>query len=315
MCDSPAAGLQLFRSYIVSIEATWASLPVAVKEASPQATQAINQRMTIVTDEQANLETRWRNADVCQQLIAQMLPQDSVIAEGDRRLFEAKALAMKSANDIGARWEAGKKENPLRIDYLRAIYVTLLDDLQWFYNKRSLDRRTRSEIAKPMLVRALATVALCLVPFLVVVTVRASGDDLIGRINAEYKTTLIGGYLAVAFGALGALFSRVISFEQRYGSIDFDEAASTFVGRSLNLRQIVGSVGALVLFFAMFGDLIGGKLFPVVATIFQTGAASSAGELGKLIAWLFLAGFSERLVPDFLTRAEATASTAGRPNA
>ncbi len=294
----------------------WASLPSATKENAPQPTAAINERLAIVTDEKAELEARWRNAYVCEQLMAQILPQDELIAEGDRRLFEAKALAMKSADDIGARWGAAKKDNPPRIDNLRAVYATLLDDLQWLYNKRALDRRLRGEIAKPMLSRTIATFATCLVPFLLVVIARAYGSDPVAWVAAEFKTALFGGYLAIAFGALGAIFSRLISFQQRYGSIDYDEAASTFVGDSLNLRQMVGSVGALTLFFAIFGDLIGGKLFPVVAKMFEAAPlASIEEELAKLIVWSFLAGFSERLVPDFLTRTEATASSASRPNA
>jgi hypothetical protein len=34
-----------------------------------------------------------------------------------------------------------------------------------------------------------------------------------------------------------------------------------------------------------------------------------SGELAKLIVWSFLAGFSERMVPEFLARTEATAAS------
>jgi hypothetical protein len=147
-------GQQLFRSYTTGMEASWALVPASIQTAAPELTAAIDKRMQTILDEQAPLETRWRNAYVCEQLLAQLLPQDNVIAEGDWRLFETKALAMKSADGIGLRWEAGKKDNPPRIEGLSVIYTTLLDELHWLYGKRSIDRRTRNEIASPMLLRA-----------------------------------------------------------------------------------------------------------------------------------------------------------------
>lgn len=314
MTEFPTAELQLLGAYTTGMEASWASVPASVKTAAPELANAIDARMQVILDDKAPLEKQWRNAYVCEQLMAQLLPPGSVIAEGDRRLFEAKSLAMKSADNIGLRWDAGKKENPQRIESLRALYATLLDDLQWLYGKRSLDRKTRREIAGPMLRRAIATFALCFVPFLLVVAARAFGFDPLGWIDADDKPVLIGGYLAIAFGSLGALFSRLMSFQQRFASIDYDEAAGVFVGLSLDLRQIVGSIGSPVLFFAIFGELIGGHLFPSIANLFLSGAEEPPGsQLAKLIVWSFIAGFSERLVPDFLTRTESTARAVSPP--
>ena len=77
---------------------------------------------------------------------------------------------------------------------------------------------------------------------------------------------------------------------------------------------MVGAIGALVLFFAIFGDLIGGKLFPDVAGLLSADKWIS-DNLAKLIVWSFLAGFSETPGAHFLARAEATAAAAGEPNA
>ena len=186
------------------------------------------------------------------------------------------------------RWSAKKKENPINEPGLRAIYSTLLGDLQWFYYRRALDRRTRGQIASPMVRRTLATFLLCVLPFLFIVLGQACEFDPLAKVPKEFQTALVCGYLAIVFGALGAIFSRLSRFETRLSHIDYDRAVSTFVGRMLTMRQVVGAIGALVLFFAIFGELIGGKLFPHIAGLLSADKSIS-DNLAKLIVWSFLA--------------------------
>ena len=311
-----SSGSELLSAYTIAIEADWRSWAATPHQTHPDTAAAFDGLLKVVLDEQADLETRWRDAYLCEQLLGQVMPLERLIAEGDRRLFEAKALGMKSADDLGARWALLKQTNPADEPGLRAVYATLLDDLHWLYNKRSLERKLRAAIARPLFGRTLWTFLFCIAPFLLIAVARASGSDPMAAAPAEFRTSLVCGYFAVAFGALGAIFSRLTTFQARYAAIDYDEAASTFVAQSLNLRQVVGSVGSLIFLFAIFGGLVGGKLFPNVAALLQTGSPYSlTEEFAKLVVWSFLAGFSERLVPDFLARTEATAASAGRPNA
>jgi hypothetical protein len=308
------AGHDLLDAYTIGIEAGWDVWGSAAKAQHPDIASDIEKQLAVVLDEKAELPARWRSVYLYEQLFGEVMPIERLIAEGDRRLFEATALKMLSADDIAARWTAKKKENPINELGLREIYSTLLDDLQWLYNKRALDRRLRAQIVGPMVRRTAITFFLCVFPFLAIVLGRAWDLDPLAKVPRDFQTALVCGYFAIVFGALGAIFSRLIRFETRYGLIDYDEAVSTFVGRSLNLRQVVGAIGALVLFFAIFGDLIGGKLFPDIPALLSAGQWIS-DNLAKLIVWSFLAGFSERLVPDFLARTEATAAAASQPNA
>jgi hypothetical protein len=301
-------------AYTIAIEAGWDICGPAAKAQNPEIAGDIEKQLAVVLDGKQDLAARWRSVYLYEQLFGQVMPVARLISEGDRRLFEANALKIQSADDIGARWTAKKTENPINEPGLRAIYLNLLDDLQWFYSKRALARRMRSQIVSPMVRRTLITFLLCVLPFALIVLGQAGEFDPLAKVPKEFETALVCGYLAIVFGALGAIFSRLIRFETRQSLIDYDEAVSTFVGRSLNLRQVVGAIGALVLFFAIFGDLIGGKLFPDIAALLSAGKWIS-DNLAKLIVWSFLAGFSERLVPDFLARTEATAATASQPNA
>ena len=311
---SNSAHHDFFDAYTIGVEAAWDVCGPAAKTLNPEIASDIEKQLAVVLDGKADMAARWRSVYLFEQLFGQVMPIDRLIAEGDRRLSEAKALKIQSADDIGAQWSENKKQNPINEPRLRAIYSTLLGDLQWFYNKRALSRRMRGQIVGPMVIRTLMTFLLCILPFLFVVLCQALGVNLLAKVPEQFQTALVCGYLAIVFGALGAIFSRLIRFETRQSLIDYDEAVSTFVGRSLNLRQVVGAIGALVLFFAIFGDLIGGKLFPDVAGLLSADKWIS-DNLAKLIVWSFLAGFSERLVPDFLARTEATAAAASQPNA
>ena len=312
--DANSARHDFFDAYTIGIEAGWDVYGPAAKAQNPEIASDIEKQLAVVLDGKADIAARWRSVYLYEQLFGQVMPIDRLIAEGDRRLFEANSLKIQSADDFGARWSEKKKENPINEPRLRAIYSMLLGDLQWFYNKRGLARRMRGQIVGPMVIRTLVTFLLCVLPFLFIVIGQALGLDPLAKVPEQFQTALVCGYLAIVFGALGAIFSRLIRFETRQSLIDYDEAISTFVGRSLNLRQVVGAIGALVLFFAIFGDLIGGKLFPDVAGLLSADKWIS-DNLAKLIVWSFLAGFSERLVPDFLARTEATAAAASQPNA
>jgi hypothetical protein len=78
---------------------------------------------------------------------------------------------------------------------------------------------------------------------------------------------------------------------------------------------INGGIFAIVLHVAFLGKIVDGALFPSYQDIVAPASASGAeavlywlrnvapagsADLGKLIFWAFVAGFSERLVPQIL---------------
>lgn len=314
--DRNSDGPGLFEAYTIDIEAQWDVSGAGVRGRDPAIADACEKQLALIRNEAEPSEARWRAAYRFEQLFGQVMPIDRLVEAGDRRLSEAKALALKSAADLESRWTEARQAPPPSDDRQRAVYASLIGELQWFYNRRALDRRMRSRIAGQIFVRTLLTFGFFVALFLAV-ALAVQWPWLSGQLNkvpADVRTTFLCCCFAVAFGALGAIFSRLISFQARFALIDFDEAATTYVGRMLNIRQAVGAIGALVIFFAILGDLIGGNLFPNMDKL----SASSSWmneHSAKLLVWSFLAGFSERLVPDFLARAEASAAAAGRPNA
>lgn len=94
------------------------------------------------------------------------------------------------------------------------------------------------------------------------------------------------------FGALGAavsLITRTRSSEYALSNITTYEILSI---------QTIGGIFASILGFAFMGNMIAGTLFP--NPIIFTRIIYVVPAFGKLIVWSFIAGFSERFVPNLL---------------
>jgi hypothetical protein len=131
-----------------------------------------------------------------------------------------------------------------------------------------------------------------------------------------FAAGLLGGYFSVLL-KLGAL-QFCVDYNANYHQVD---RLFWNVLCSLALSMFEGAVGALILVTMFMSGLLKGSLFPNYENIelanvdlsqlfwmIPTGSAEAA----KLIVWCALAGFSERLIPDFLSnlaqRAELRAS-------
>jgi len=91
------------------------------------------------------------------------------------------------------------------------------------------------------------------------------------------------------------------------------------------LAPVAGAIGAGLLYLIFIGHLLQGELFPTISTpeataqglalvrfMKETGPAGGL-DFGKLLVWSYVAGFSERFVPDILDRLTARASSSATP--
>ena len=136
-------------------------------------------------------------------------------------------------------------------------------------------------------------------------------------------------YTSVAFGFLGALFSRLITLQRQWSAMALDELYNARAYHYIILRASIGVLGALVVFFFLQSGLVQGKVFPNFSELSMTSVhfSSAVGEqlrwptrlllpsadLALLIMWSFLAGFSESLVPTVLSGTERQFGAAAAP--
>lgn len=130
--------------------------------------------------------------------------------------------------------------------------------------------------------------------------------------------------LVFAVGLIGGF----VSLQQRLPKAsvrDLRRLSETWF--AILLVPINGGIFAIVLHVAFLGKILQGDLFPTYvaanATAAVSGAAAvtdwlkniapaSSADLGKLLFWAFIAGFSERLVPQILQQHVSVAEREGR---
>jgi hypothetical protein len=202
---------------------------------------------------------------------------------------------------------------------LRAILATVLDDMQWFYQKRILKRKALWGSAWRLVAFGVATLLIVGLPFLAFLFHKSTGMVTFRNFMLEWPN--YGLFTAMSFGLLGAFFSRLISL-QFESEMTVEDAENRFGWGSLIIRGAVGMLGALIVYFLLGTELLGVTLKPTyddklafqnvkVVTLLSATPVEvllPSPSWCLLLIWSFLAGFSERLVPDSLARAEGQVS-------
>ena len=128
--------------------------------------------------------------------------------------------------------------------------------------------------------------------------------------------TYPGLIVALAAGFFGATFSMLVQTQRRIAESSLDDLRSASSWRTLLVRGSVGLGAAAILYFFFRSGLLGGNLWPDLSML-AFDALVSVGTQGLvpnqhwclLVIWCFLAGFSETLVPNILSKTEQKAST------
>jgi hypothetical protein len=134
-------------------------------------------------------------------------------------------------------------------------------------------------------------------------------------------TLLTGKRFMVSWAAFGCgLIGGFVSIQQRIKNVNEEELE--LLSRSwfqILLIPVYGGIFALVLYLAFLGGIVEGALFPRFSippfntpypssddmrTLFTSTYPSTGTDFAKLIFWSFIAGFSERLVPQIISRTE-----------
>lgn len=200
-------------------------------------------------------------------------------------------------------------------DERRLIATAAMNDLQWFFQKRIAVRKALLDSAKNIIVFGSAIMFIVASPFLMFVFERISGITWFSRLIPHFPN--YGLYTAMSFGLLGAFFSRLTSLRFDAG-LSVENTRNLFSFQSLLIRITIGMCGAIVVYYLLQTELLGSLLRPNFENLsfrevhfraILRGHAESAvlipsADWCMLVVWSFLAGFSEKLVPNTLANAE-----------
>ena len=302
---------ELFSQYVISLEAMWLGIGKSADDIGKDATlKQIQVLMAACKDQQADWNNNWRHAWQAEQLMCNYLTEPKLVVEAERNMIEADKLELKSAPHLAAKWKEAMASDPAkRADMLRPLASMLLRDIHWRYSKMGLDREIRGQMA-----RTATRVSMLLFFFAILPHIPMFGSTF----GAWFFTSdadaprshFYGLYTAATFGLLGALFSRLIFLQANYAKLEYEDLVNIFQKRALAIRLLLGMIGAIIVFYAILGNLLSGDLFPNLADLKFEPNVKPGKDFAKLVIWCFLGGFSERLVPDFLTRTEAAAAKA-----
>jgi hypothetical protein len=215
-----------------------------------------------------------------------------------------RAIKAVPADEILAK--AYEKSKPAQLDEqneakLKADLLALQAQLHELCATRRVQIRARNMVA-------FLTVFLGMLAILIALKL----DEVLG-----IKTIVFDVF---GVGMLGGLFSTLIRIQKfRLGGL-YEANALTAPGNQVAviLAPAIGGAGAIVLFVTLAAGFLKGTFFPELSVInYSEGAdfleglftlhVASSPEAAKLYLLCFLAGFSERLVPDVLSRLSSLA--------
>ena len=147
------------------------------------------------------------------------------------------------------------------IDQRRATYLGLLQKLQSNFVEARTQRRLRRETATRLFYYGLL---LFLFGFVLPSAFFWAGWLLpTNRENQPFGELGMVPLLVAVYGAIGAYFSRVMSFQSKLASVGFDDVMNLYQWRMLMLRLLYGSVAAAVFYLALRAGLIKGLVFRI----------------------------------------------------
>jgi hypothetical protein len=237
-------------------------------------------------------EKTWENAYLIQQLMIPLYDENMLEVELYTRLVEAEhTLSEKSYTyyrDSADQADPSKK---------RALLKRLVVDIQWKHQLQEL-RRVYSRFA-----RKKTGILFVLSVLLFVATIIVFEMFIRGTSVPLFETMSI----AMVAGMMGAAFSMLIGLRDRLQVATFDELKMQRRYTYILSRTIIGLGAALILTFFMAAELLTGTFFPEFK--FAPGSNRmlplDSKTISLLVVWSFIAGFSEKLVPNIISKAEA----------
>ncbi|MFN3880475.1 MAG: hypothetical protein ACK4L8_03495 [Nitrincola lacisaponensis] len=160
----------------------------------------------------------------------------------------------------------------------------------------------------------LATLLACTVTFFTVFAHEQEG----GKGATTLTVVMLAGILGSFVSALNRIYSsRDIFPHQKYK--DILGGANLYLVIYSIIPPMVGAIASVVLYLVFAGELINGSMFPSFScshasedcnnfkNFVKHWSPEEAVDYAKAIVWGFLAGFSERLVPDILNKITSSA--------
>jgi hypothetical protein len=242
---------------------------------------------------------RWSECYEVEQLMVSLLDEASLRLELELRLVEAHDNLKRA----GLLAYYDREVNHPNIDAAgrRVLLARLLDDLQWRYTVQEGKRR----FSKSLTTRTSMAFLVALAAFWLLAAFAYLERWVFntGDIRLLYACGVVGAW--------GATFSMLTGLQ---GTIEKSAIYDLNVMRSMTMvtaRALVGAGAACILYLFFHSGFIAGSAFPNLTGSEMCSDGTThclkMSMVALLMVWCFVAGFSEKLVPGLLARAERKA--------
>lgn len=286
----------LTNQFFATLRAYAATLP----ETQPRS--AGQQKVEELLKQDASHQT-WSDAYQVEQLLVHHFSVPLVDRELERRVLEARTVLRPEIADYYTK----EAEVASTVEDKRALLLRLVNDLQWRYTvnevKRDYSKEITSTVSRFFIYALVLILAGVILMALLAYWRPASSGDRGWIAPASWIAVVL---MAGAAGGWGAMFSVMIGLRNRLHESSLDDLKLARRSSAQATRPLIGVGAALVLFFFLQSQLLGGEAFPEI----PDDVAPTGKNLAMLLVWCFVAGFSEKLVPSLLARTEQQGSDA-----
>lgn len=276
----------------------------------------------------------WTEAYGIELLLLLAEPKDRLIPELEYRLSRAEATGVEHAADLRKAYERLTRcaERPEAIEIiaftddnleinLRSMLIDTVRRSQWQETKKYLSRVMIKVATRNIVFAALFAFALFISPYVLMFGEYYFSANILD--NDVHKWLGFPLFACLTAGLFGSYFSRLLYIQQYSKSISYDELVVTPDIIAILVRGSVGICGAALLYFFLHAGIIKGPFIPDFSKFSMQLIPETKeqyprllminDQLGLLIIWSFLAGFSERLVPSVLATTESKLGNGVKP--
>jgi hypothetical protein len=249
--------------------------------------------------------TNWAIPNQIEILLTRLYPVEEIAAEFERQASRAERINVPSLARLRKMEEAAaaaEEKRPVLVALLREVH------------SRHATQRSE-QVARKLAAKRLLWIGVCLAAIFAL-TLWVVGHWQAQSLLMEYHL-----FVTTFFGVLGALLSRLIAFQNSAASLKVDELEDGYSFWFLTVRLLVGGFSSVMIYMVIAGGLLAGELFPK-GDLGGFGAlwkeydvsgqkySAPSPDFAKLIVWCFIAGFSERFLPDQLGSLNKNVETA-----
>jgi hypothetical protein len=242
----------------------------------------------------------WQEACKAEQLMIALMTGKTLDAMLKRQILKVDRLGKDK--EIVIQHYKDEYENAKTDRDKQAVMRHLTQDIQWHYEMRRMKQqyihRAWLVVSFAFLISFVLFFSPKIFPFI---------KELLPLMKDARSSDI---FTAITSGALGASFSMLISLQARL------EGSSLYVLETIQkahyvfFRVFIGIGSGLIFFYFLQSGLLAGSIFPDWEELERAADPSQRvqKDLGLLIVWCFLSGFSEQLLPNILSKTEDQAN-------